>query len=364
MTLSILAVGDLILEQPDPDQLLEPMHSVLSRGDVVIGHVETPFTNDGVVSTPGFAAPGTDPANLGALKRAGFHVATLAGNHIFDQGLPGVRDTRETLEGLGIATAGAGINLAQAIAPASIERNGRRIAVLSYNTVGPRESWAATSKAGCAYVRTLTHYDLQYANPGGAPKVYTFCDPDDLDALCREVERAKQTHDVVVAALHKGAVGVAMSWYETQISRAVIDAGADIVVGHHPHSLRGVEIYRGRPIYHGLGNFAVATRVFSGKASSVENARVKSYYSVGGAANADYPFADETRHTVVARCLIDERGEIEARLVPCYIDGPTRPVTRDAGGEQVLAFMQSMSNHGRFRSSYAWDGDELIVSAG
>lgn len=361
-TTTVLAVGDLILEQPNPDALLEPMHPVLRSGDVVIGHVETPFTNEGVVSTPGFAAPGSNPEYLSALPRAGFNVATLAGNHIFDQGLPGVRDTVQTLRALGIATAGAGLNFAEAIAPAVVNHRGRSVAVLSYNTVGPRESWAGTSKAGCAYVRTLTHYDLQFANPGGAPKVYTFCDPDDLDALCVQVERARNGHDIVVVALHKGAVGVTMSWYEKQITRAVIEAGADVVLGHHPHSLRGVEIYRGRPIYHGLGNFAVATRAFSGNASSLENERTKSYYRVGASQDSSYPFSAETRYSMVARCLIDDSGAIEVRFVPCYIDGPTLAVTRDSGGEDVLAFVRRMSEGARLASTYTWDGDEIVVA--
>lgn len=362
--MTLLAVGDLILEQPDPDALLEPMHGVLATGDVVIGHVETPFTNEGVVSTPGFAAPGSDPEYLSSLSRAGFHVATLAGNHIFDQGMPGVRDTVDALDRFGIATTGAGLTLEAARLPASVERKGRRIAVLSYNTVGPRESWAATSKAGCAYVRTLTHYDLQFANPGGAPKVYTFCDPDDLDALCAEVANAKATHDVVVLALHKGAVGVTMSQYEKQITHAVIEAGADIVIGHHPHSLRGVEIYRRKPIYHGLGNFAVATRAFSGGATSVENDRTKSYYKVGADHSSTYPFSAETRHSMVARCIVDDAGEIEARFVPCYIDGPTRPVARAEGGERLVEFVRGMSDQARLNSKYEWSGEEIVVTGG
>lgn len=360
----VLAVGDLILEEPDADALLAPMHSTLQSGDVVIGHVETPFTKDGVVSTPGFPAPGSDPERLAALARAGFNVATLASNHVFDQGAPGVRDTIAALRRFGLATAGAGLTLTEAQAPAKVEANGRRIAVLSYNTVGPRESWASARKAGAAYVRTLTHYDLQFANPGGAPKVYTFCDPDELDAFCDNVSRVRADSDFLVVSLHKGAVGVVMSGYEKQISRAAIDAGADIVVGHHPHSLRGVEIYKRKPIFHGLGNFAVATRAFSGKSKTPENERTKLYYGVGADhEDASYPFADDTRYSAVAKCLISATGEIEPRLVPCYIKGATRPLSRADGGEAVKEFICGQSEAARLESSYVWDGDDLVVAS-
>ena len=71
--------------------------------------------------------------------------------------------------------------------------------------------------------------------------------------------------DVLVVALHKGVghVPAKIEMYERAVSRAAIDAGADIVIGHHAHILRGIELYRGKPIYHGLGNFVCVTRALS-----------------------------------------------------------------------------------------------------
>ena len=85
-------------------------------------------------------APPADPCHLEALPAAGFNVITLAANHAYDQGEPGVRDTIDTLRGLGIATAGTGMNLDEARQPAIVERRGLRFGVLSYITVGPTES--------------------------------------------------------------------------------------------------------------------------------------------------------------------------------------------------------------------------------
>ena len=114
--------------------------------------------------------PPADPDHLAALKRANFHITTLAGNHMFDQGAAGVEDTIATLHSQSIATTGAGMNLEEARRPAIIARGGVRFGVLSYNCVGPRDSWATHKKAGVAYVHVLTHYELNYATPGGPPR--------------------------------------------------------------------------------------------------------------------------------------------------------------------------------------------------
>jgi poly-gamma-glutamate synthesis protein (capsule biosynthesis protein) len=165
----LLLVGDLILDEPDPDCFFEPALSVLSSGDIVIGHVEVPHSNRGAMFSTDVPARPADPDHLSALKRAGFSAVTLAGNHVADAGPDGIEDTVRGLRELGICTAGAGSNLAEARRPAIVEAGGMRVGVLSYNCVGPRESWARPSKPGCAYVNVLTHYELDHASPGGPP---------------------------------------------------------------------------------------------------------------------------------------------------------------------------------------------------
>ena len=144
--LKLMLVGDLILDEPDPDSFFEPARSVLRQADVLIGQVEVPHTRRGRENTSDVPAPPSDPDNLSALKRAGFHVATLAGNHISDAGPHGIEDTIATLRQLGIATTGAGMNLAQAHEPAVAASRGVRVGILSYNCVGPKDSWAGEKK--------------------------------------------------------------------------------------------------------------------------------------------------------------------------------------------------------------------------
>ena len=133
----LMLVGDLILDEPEPDSFFNLARNTLQEADLLVGHVEVPHTRRGSETTSDVPAPPSNPENLAALKHAGFHVATLAGNHMFDAGPNGIEDTMATLRLLGIATTGAGMNLAEAREPAVVVCQGLRVGVLSYNCVGP-----------------------------------------------------------------------------------------------------------------------------------------------------------------------------------------------------------------------------------
>lgn len=368
--LDILMVGDIILDEPNPGPLFDPSRATLTAADLVIGHVEVPHTRRGSEQSTDIPAPPADPDNLSALPEAGFHVATLAGNHIADVGPNGIEDTVATLRALGLQCTGAASNITAARAPVIVERAGKRFGVLSYNCVGPRESWATSRKAGCAYVKVLTHYELDYAAPGGPPNVYTFAAPDSLEAMQDDITALRAKVDVVLVALHKGMghVPAKIEMYERSVSRAAIDAGADVVIGHHAHILRGVELYRGKPIYHGLGNFVCVTRALSvSDNDSPERLawakrRQKLFGFVPDPAMPTYPFHPDSRNTLIARCRVTADGQIEAGLIPCYIDVQARPVpvARYAGGEGVLAYLRDITEQAGLRVRYEWDGEHAL----
>lgn len=368
--LTVLAVGDLILDEPDPGWYFDPARPVLTAGDVVIGHVETPYTTTPMQSVLGVPAPPVPPSQLDALPPAGFTVATLAGNHAFDQGHAGVSQTLAALRRGGLATAGAGMTLAEARRPALVSSGSRTVAVLSYNTVGPRESWAGPGKPGCAYVNVLTHYELDHATPGGRPRAYAFPEPESAELMEEDIRAARNAADLVVVALHKGSNGsTSTQWYEKQLAHAAIDAGADVVIGHHPHIMTGIEVYRGRPVYHGLGNFVTVTRALS--ADAAENSdperlaharrRRELFGFEPDPAMPTYPFHPDSRHTIIARWVLDDVGELRAGFVPCYIDQQARPrpVRRDDGGQRVFDYVSRITAQAGFRTEFRWAGDDL-----
>jgi Bacterial capsule synthesis protein PGA_cap len=369
----LLLVGDLILDEPDPDSFFEPSRALLASADLVVGHVEVPHTSRGVPSSVDVPAPPADPAHLAALARAGVGVATLAGNHIFDSGSTGVEDTLATLRELGIATAGAGMTLEEARRPAVATARGLRVGVLSYNCVGPRESRATSRKAGAAPLDVLTHYELDYAGPGGPPRVYTFVAPESVEALRADVLALSESVDVAIVAFHKGIghVPVEVAAYERELARTAIDCGADIVVGHHAHILRGIEVVRSRPVFHGLGNFVAVTHALTpdGAGAAELSAWAKRRRELFGfepdPAMPFYPFHPESRNTLVADCRVRAGGAVEAGFVPCWIDehGRPVPVARDAGGEEVAGYVARISAGAGFETSFAWDGERVLVAA-
>jgi poly-gamma-glutamate synthesis protein (capsule biosynthesis protein) len=178
--------------------------------------------------------------------------------------------------------------------------------------------------------------------------------------------------DIIVVALHKGIghVRSQIAMYERDLSRAVIDAGADIVVGHHSHIMRGIELYKGKPIYHGLGNFVSVTRALSPTESDTPEARAwarrrEQLYGFKPDPNMPtYPFNPESRHTIIVDCLAGADGSIDAGLIPCWIDDDARPVPLGRGdGDAVLDYVRTIGEEAGLVTDFAWDGNRVRVAA-
>jgi len=379
LSVSVLSIGDLILDVPGVERYFEPTRALLLSGDMRVCQVEVAHTLRGQWSNPEpNSAPGADPANLKVLGELGFDVATLGGNHIFDQGEFGVRDTLDALHALGIATCGAGMNYDEAKAPAFVEKKGLRIAVLEYNCVGPDLSWATPLKAGCAFLKVRTYYDMDRCGPGTAPSaVYAVADPASVRAMAEDVARAREAADAVLCYFHAGRMcSSRILPYQREIARAAIDAGADFVGCHHAHALLGVEVYRGRPVFYGLGHFVAVSDAFE-PGSPIEaqhrfnpfgDPATRPYWQI------DYPLSDPpipyyvfdeiSRHTMIARVDLT-RGGVTASILPAWIDarGMPVPVTRQAGGEAFMAFMEGLNAAGGLDTPLAWNaaGTEITV---
>lgn len=366
-TTRIMMVGDIILDDEQAESLFDATRALTQSADVMIGHVEVPHTLRGEQSVVGVPGSGGDPARLEALGRAGFDVITLAANHLFDYGPAGVRDTIDALEAQGIATAGAGINIHEARRPAIVTHEGRRIATLSYNCAGPRESWASAGKAGAAYVHCMKHLEER--------ETYTFAEPRTLRAMQDDIAALRDQADVVIVALHKGIVHtpVEVQDAEKQVSYAAIDAGADVVIGHHAHILRGIEYYRGKPIFHGLCNFVCVTDALSqdpGKNDSPERLyhaakRLKLYNFTPDPDYPKYAFHPEAKNSMIAVCDVGADGQIAAGFIPLWIEPSGQPVALGdtAKGREVADYIARITTEAGFDTRFAWEGDQVMVRA-
>lgn len=363
----LLAVGDLILSEPEPDRFFEPAAPLLRQADVVVGQVEVPYTRRADPRRPEIVR---DPSQLRAMANAGFTVGTLAGNHIFDLGQEALDETRDALKEYGIVSVGAGRTLDEARDPAIVERNGMRFGILSYNCAGPKSSWANETKGGAAYVEAFTIYqDLSYPTPGAPPVVRSACEHTSLERMIDDIEALRSRVDVLMVVFHKGIghLPARVADYERQVAHAAIRAGADVVTGHHAHILRGIEVYRGKPIYHGLGNFVAVTRALAIRPGTARDdwarQRREHFGFEPDPERPHLPWHPEAANSMIASVSWDEDLRMRAGLVPCYINklGQPEPFGNDPRGQRVLDYIEHITDRGGLNARYHWDGDQVAI---
>ncbi|WP_082157458.1 CapA family protein [Kocuria sp. SM24M-10] len=226
---------------------------------------------------------------------------------------------------------------------------------------------------GLNYVHVLTHYELDSATPGGPPTIYTFVAPASQRRMEESIRSLKSRVDVVVVALHKGVghTPAVLADYEVPLAHAAVDAGADLVLGHHAHIMRGVEIYRGVPIFHGLGNFATVTQALNGQGESAERRewaerRIRMFGFAPDPAMPTYPFHPDSRHTAIAWCTFRDGALSEAALVPCWIDDQARPVplTDEHDARHVTDYITDITRQAGFTTEFTWAEERVLLSAG
>ncbi len=234
--LSLIAVGDImlagraqqVLVERGPDHPFAAVLPLLKRAPVVLGNLEGPLARIARRERRNHSYR-VDPALAGALGRAGINVVTLANNHLLDCGRAGVVETLAALEHAGVAAVGAGVNAGAAHRPVVCVAKGRRLGVLGYY-------W----NRRCAARANL---------PGSAM--------DPPDALAADIPALRAHVDRVVVTFHWGVPYEREPAPEVRAkARFAVDCGADIVIGHHPHLVQPAEVYRGRPIFYSVGNFA------------------------------------------------------------------------------------------------------------
>jgi poly-gamma-glutamate capsule biosynthesis protein CapA/YwtB (metallophosphatase superfamily) len=245
---TLTIVGDIMLGRrvgdahaDDPAEPLRPMAARLRSADLTVGNLESTLSDDGAPQQPGDDSFAADPAVVPGLAAAGFDLLSLGNNHTGDYGPTALRKTLRRLDRSPIRTVGAGIDTRAAWRPVVIERGGVRIGFVAFNAIGETPRATAT-RPGAAEVRM-------------APRTGPLSRAD-LGRLTDTIGRLAQRTDVVIALPHWGDqyTNVPVT-DQRRVGGAMIDAGADLVVGGHPHWVQGVQLHRGRLIVHSLGNF-------------------------------------------------------------------------------------------------------------
>lgn len=270
-------VGDIMLggsatefmQRHGHDYAFDGVADELARGDILFGNLEGPLTDGGEPFPDKKYLFRTPPAKVApALARAGFDVVSLANNHTLDYGAIGLYDTLDALYDAGIRAVGAGPDLARARRPATVEANGgHRIGFLAYSNTFPEEFWAQPDHPGTAFGH--------------------------LHHMRADVTALRERVDTVVVSFHWGREAITeLRPYQPLLARAAIDAGADIVAGHHPHVLQGVEHYRDGIILYSLGNFTFGS------------------------------YSEKARTSAIAHVTLDGDGLHTLELVPINVHNP------------------------------------------
>ncbi len=241
--ITLTIVGDIMLVRGVPDAVaaLGPMRGRLADADITVGNLEQTLSTNGEPQQPNDDSFGGPPTLLRPLRGAGFDALSLANNHTGDYETAALLETVRAFDGSGITSFGAGVDLAEASRPAVVEVAGVRFAFLGFNAIGETPQ-AAPGTPGALSVRM-------------PPRTGPLNDAD-LDHLASAVRRAGRIADVVVVLPHWGGNYTrVVDPAQRAVARRVIAAGADLVVGGHPHWVQGVQRIRGVPVFHSLGNF-------------------------------------------------------------------------------------------------------------
>lgn len=306
---TFLAVGDIALRTDEPQTQLAGVADVLRSGDITFGQLETALSNRGARQLhPGFRGRSgeveKDPATGAAvLAAAGFDVLSFAGNHTLDRGPQALRDTLDAATDASLTVIGAGADLTAARRPAIIDADGTTIGILAYCSVTPQGFAATATRPGVAPLRARTFYEQVDWQPGTPPRIVTTTYPEDLAALVDDVTRLRSEVDVLVVSAHWGIhfEPGTIADYQYEAAHAAVDAGADLVLGHHAHVVKGVEFYRGVPICHSIGNLTLLPRGDRGEPLTV-----------------DHPV--DAQRTMVLRVEIEAGRISRLAIVPCWLD--------------------------------------------
>ncbi len=337
----LLAGGDIAINRSEAKGAFGKLIPLLREADVSFANLELPLSHNGKPAPEKILLRGA-PDMAHALTEAGFDVMAFANNHVLDYGEGAFAETMSLMDSLGVALVGGGMNLAQARKPVLIERGSLKVGFLAYCSVIPRGFEATASDPGVNPIRAHTAYrpwrDLS-EYPGTPPRIDTWAEPAHLARMKRDIRNLKKQADLVVVNHHWGtSMTHEVMDFEREIAHASIDAGADLVLGGHPHVLQAIEFYKGAPIVYSMGNL-----IF----------------------DFEIPFfTDETHDTFLFGCTLTKQGVGELYLMPVTAGVFSKPRLHSPSrgdGRRIVDVMNALNEP--FGTRLKVQDDRVLISA-
>lgn len=367
-TVTLMAGGDIGPVVGPTGKFADLIKPVLQQADIRFGQCERTYSKRGwephFSKGPGGQLTRLDPGMAEVWQSAGMDVISLASNHAMDWGPEPVLDTIELFRGMGKQVIGAGSNAEEARRPAIVEKNGVRIAFLAYCSVLRDGQAAIGAKAGIAPVRAHTYYAPEEFQPGTPPKIITEPYKEDVEALQEDIRKAKAQADVVIMSIHWGLrhIPKTICTYQPPVAHAAIDAGCDLILGHHAHSIKAIEVYKGKVCFYSIGNFMTT-------GSNKRNANTFDWNLVWFPIDKEclpphgiYQFPTHCRKTMVAKAVIGKKGIERVSFLPAFINAQAQPYVvpqTDPKFQEIVDWAEWVSD--QHPHKFRVEGNEVVV---
>ncbi len=327
--LVMYGVGDVAPYRDDLSSSFVHVRDLFRESDLTFGQLESVLSETGPLSSCTRMGCSSRPEVAGALKDAGFDVISFASNHALDYGRDAFKETLQHLRNAGLYLIGAGENEEKAREYPVIDVDGTKVAFLGYCSILPQGFWAEEARPGCNPARGITAYvPVEHDQPETPCRMYSFPHPDDLEKMLNDIREAKKQADLVVVSMHWGIhfkEGV-LAGYQKYYAHFAIDAGADLILGHHAHILKPIEMYKGKAIFYSLGNFAmeeVTDMLRDVKAKGQDMKTSKSHTEMTAISDAfkttKRSFPMDSYLTMIAKWTIKDKKIDEVGYLPAYL---------------------------------------------
>ena len=368
-SITLMTGGDIGPVYEPTEEFAELIAPLLKQADIRLGQCERTYSERGEIPHyaygPGGQHSRLHPNMAGVWNAAGIDVVSLASNHAMDWGPEALLDSIDLFRSMGKIVIGAGRDGDEARKPAIIEKNDVKIAILAYCSVLRDGQAAGKNKSGVSPMRAHTLFAAEEFQPGSPPRVITTPYADDLEALQDDVRKARQQADVVIVSIHWGMriVAKTICTYQPPIAHAAIDAGADLILGHHAHSIKAIEVYKGKVCFYSIGNFMTTGRA----KRSISSYRKWNVVWLRPdpeclPPHGLYPFPSYARKTMVAKAVIGKRGIERVSFLPAFINHKAQPYAvapDDPKFQEILDFAEWVSD--QHPHKFRVEGSEVVV---
>ena len=281
---ALLLTGDIMLggefldfkerQNVDYEYPFRPIKSLFEEADIIFGNLECTLSREGIARRDKTMVLYAPPKSVSALKYLGFNAVSLGNNHINDYGPQGLERTMEILKENNMLFFGAGRNLGEANQELIVSKSNVKAAFLGYTT-------------------DERHVKSVIATSNSAGAVFY-----DFSRIASDIDRVGNSADIICISLHWGYESYHYpSCEQINLAHQIVDAGAHVVVGHHPHVIQGFERYKHGIIFYSLGNFFFPD-----------------FYHKNGIRRT---WPKESNESIVARCQIKDRKIDEVSIFPC-----------------------------------------------